>query len=36
MKKPAAHCEVPGSKKVEMTSLALGRIEKIVPTEMLF
>ena len=34
--KPAAHCAVPGSKKVETTSLPRGRIEKMVPTEMLF
>jgi hypothetical protein len=34
--KPAAHCAVPGSKKVERTSLPLGRIEKMVPTEILF
>ena len=33
--KPAAHCAVPGSKKVERRSLPLGRIEKMVPTEML-
>ena len=34
--KPAAHCAVPGSKKVERRSLPRGRIEKMVPTEMLF
>ena len=33
--KPAAHCAVPGSKKVESRSLPLGRIEKMVPTEIL-
>ena len=33
---PAAHCAVPGSKKVERMSLPRGRIEKMVPTEILF
>ena len=33
---PAAHCAVPGSKKVDRMSLPRGRIEKMVPTEMLF
>ena len=34
--KPAAHCAMPGSKKVDRMSLPRGLIEKMVPTEMLF